>query len=333
MSPPPRPTPSVFVSPQPPPPPPPIPSQAACAHTTQSHVPSADLNIDSNIDSHTNRPTLRAVPSTLLIPLVARAYGDGYFSHLACADAHAFGLLQRLCAAYPERDIAADICAYQADRPTILNILWRTRRIRTAAHDFFIKHHNAWGINIGCGLSHYFQWLDNNQNTWVDADLPEVMALRRAFLTQRQPRLRQAILDIQSPQWWSALALPHTALSQPILAVCEGVLMYLQPAQAHAVLAQFACQAPVGSRLWIDVLSYCAVGRAGLHASVRRTGAQFQWGLRQSQELDHIHPRLRLRTLHSVAECYGWMGMTLEALWRPWCAAPLYGLAELEVIN
>lgn len=286
-----------------------------------------------------HRPALQAVPSTLLIPLVARAYGDTYFPQWACGDAYARGLLQHLCndpaLARSGRGytLANDICAYQADRPTVLNILWRTRRIRAAAQDFFASHPDAWGMNLGCGLSHYFQWLDNGHNTWVDADLPEVMALRRTALAQRSPHLRQAIFDIQSAQWWQALALPCVAQTQPVFAVCEGVLMYLRPAQVQAVLTQFATQAPVGSRLWIDVLSHCALGRASLHASVGRTGAQFQWGLRQSEELNHIHPRLRLRTLHSVAECYGWMGITLEALWRPWFAAPLYGLAELEVIE
>jgi O-methyltransferase involved in polyketide biosynthesis len=265
---------------------------------------------------------LHAVPSTLLIPLAARAAGDACFPHLACGDAEASRQL---------RHLGVDVSTYLADRPTVLNVLWRTRRIRAAGRAFFARHPHAWGINLGCGLSHYFQWLDNGRNTWVDADLPEVMALRRALDPPLSPRLRRAILDITHPQWWQALHLPRRALAQPLFVVCEGVLMYLRPAQARQVLAQFATHAPAGSRLWIDVLPQCAVGHARWHSSVGRTGAEFQWGIRHPDELCASHPRLRLLQLHSVAECYGWLGRGLDALWNPWIGMPLYGLAELGV--
>jgi len=49
------------------------------------------------------------------------------------------------------------------------------------------------------------------------------------------------------------------------------------------------------------------------------------------RELTDCHPRLQLLQTHSVAECYGWAGLAMEALWRPWFSAPLYGLAELGV--
>jgi O-methyltransferase involved in polyketide biosynthesis len=139
------------------------------------------------------------------------------------------------------------------------------------------------------------------------------------------------MLDLRNPQWWQALHLPRRALAQPLFMLCEGVLMYLQPAQVRQVLREFATHAPAGSRLLIDTLSQCAVGQAGLHASVCRTGAQFHWGIRHMRELTDCHPRLRLLQTHSVAECYGWAGLAMEALWRPWFSAPLYGLAELGV--
>ena len=124
---------------------------------------------------------LHAVPSTLLIPLAARARGDALFPHLACHDTEA----QRQLAALNTR-----VDSYLADYPTVLNILWRTRRVRAAGEAFFARHPLAWGVNLGCGLSHYFQWLDQGRNTWLDADLPEVMALRRTLAPRSSPRLR-----------------------------------------------------------------------------------------------------------------------------------------------
>ena len=216
------------------------------------------------------------------------------------------------------------------DQPTALNILWRTHHIRQAAQGFFRQHPQAWGLNLGCGLSHYFQWLDNGCNTWVDADQAEVMELRQALMPARPPRLRQTTVDLQHPHWWQRLALPQQALKQPLLIICEGVLMYFQPAQVQHMLAQFAENAPPGSLLLIDTMAQWAVGKAHIHPSVGRHQAQFHWGIERPEELNAMHPRLQLQRLHSVAECYGPMGLAWEALWRPWCNAPQYSVAELR---
>lgn len=267
--------------------------------------------------------TLCAVQQTLLIPLVARAFGGALYPGHACADRYAQELVQRL---------TLDPQYYLGDRPTVLNVLWRTRLICDAARAFFAAHPTAWGLNLGCGLSHYFQWLDNGQNHWLDADLPAVMGLRERLLPAPQGRLHATCADLENPHWWQCLRLPPSALEQPIFIVCEGVLMYLQPAQVRQVLQQFADVAPPGSVLVLDTLARSAVGQAQWHASVGRTEAQFHWGIAQWQELTACHPRLHLHNTHSVAPSHGWMGMTMEAMCNPWgLGAPLYGLAELQV--
>jgi O-methyltransferase involved in polyketide biosynthesis len=265
---------------------------------------------------------LPPVPSTLLIPLAARAHGGRYFPQLDCGDAQAAQLLQQL---------GTDVSPYLADRPTLLNVLWRTRRIRAAAQAFFTVHPQSWGVNLGCGLSQYRQWLEPATH-WLDADLPAVMALRRRLLPAAGPQQHSASIDLQAPGWWPALQLPPEALAQPLFVLCEGVLMYLTPAQVRQVLQEFADHAPPGSRLVLDAIAHCGVGQAGWHASVGRTGAQFHWGIGCLGELTRMHPRLHLHSSYSVAECYGWLGLWLEALWRPWIGAPLYTLAVLEVI-
>ena len=265
---------------------------------------------------------LHPVPSTLLIPLAARALGGRYFPWLECHDAVAADLLKRL---------DADVTATMHDLPTVLNVLWRTRAIKERGQAFFAQHPQALGVNLGCGLTHYFQWLDTGANQWLDADLPEVMALRAPLLPPCCPRARHAAMDLTQPGWWQRLGLPPKTDAEPVLLVCEGVLMYLQPAQVNAVLAEFAQCAPPGSRLVLDVITRAAVGRASFHASLRPTGAEFCWGVGRVAELTQAHPRLQLLREQSVSECYGWTGIALDALWRPWLGAPLYGLATLGV--
>lgn len=263
---------------------------------------------------------LPPVPSTLLIPLAARARGGGYFPWLDCADTVAPALLQRL---------GTNVEPYLDDLPTVLNVLWRTRAIKSVGEAFFAQHPRALGANLGCGLTHYFQWLDTGHNHWLDADLAPVMALRQPLLPLPCTRARQAVEDLAQPGWWQRLALPEGRRAQPVLLVCEGVLMYLQPVQVQAVLAEFAEHAPAGSRMVLDVITRQAVGRAAHHASVGPTGAQFCWGVGRMAELEQAHPRLALLREQSVAECYGWPGIALDMLCRPWLGAPLYGLATL----
>ena len=225
----------------------------------------------------------------------------------------------------------ADVNSTLDDLHTVLHVLWRTRAIQEAGRAFFATHPQALGVNLGCGLTHYFQWLDGGANQWLDADLPEVMALRQQLLPLQGPRMRQADVDLAQPGWWQRLGLPSHSGAQPVLLVCEGVLMYLQPAQVQAVLAEFARCAPPGSRMVLDVLTRQAVGWAARHPSVGPTGAEFCWGVGRMAELAAAHPRLRLLREQSVAEAYGWAGLGLDALWQHWLGAPPYGVATLGV--
>ena len=268
------------------------------------------------------RAQLPPVPSTLLIPLAARAHGGRYFPWLDCHDAVAPALLAQM---------DADVNGTLDDLHTVLHVLWRTRAIQAAGRAFFAAHPQALGVNLGCGLTHYFQWLDGGANQWLDADLPEVMALRRPLLPPPCPRMRHADLDLSHPGWWQRLGLPTQRSATPVLLVCEGVLMYLPPAQVHAVLAEFAQHASAGSRMVLDVMTRQAVGCAARHASVRATGAEFRWGVGRMAELAAVHPRLQLLREQSVAEGYGWPGIAMDLLWRPWLGAPLYGLATLGI--
>jgi O-methyltransferase involved in polyketide biosynthesis len=262
------------------------------------------------------------VASTLLIPLAARACGDALFPRVAQGDAHAARILSRL---------GADVSAYLADRASVYGVLVRTQVFRRCALRFFERHPRAIGASLGAGLGHYHQWLDNGCNTWIDADLPEVIALRESLLPDDNPRRLDALLDLTRPGWWARLGLPSGPDEPPVLLICEGVLMYLEPAQVQAVLHEVGEKAPPGSRLLLDALCWLAVGRARRHPSVRHTGAEFRWGARHWRDLTAPHPRLRLDAEHKVMEGYGWSHAALGPLFRFAMGVPLYGVAELGV--
>ncbi|MES2246297.1 MAG: class I SAM-dependent methyltransferase [Pseudomonadota bacterium] len=263
---------------------------------------------------------LSAVPSTLRIPLAARASGDALFPQMAVRDAYAAGILEQI------RD---DDHALPDDRTTIYGILARTRRFRSLAQDFLKLHPGARVVNMGCGLSHYFQWLDDGKSRMTDADLPEVLALRRELLPDTHPRHDLRELDLTAPDWWEQLGLPRKRQAQPVFLFTEGVLMYLTPEQVNAVFTTFGERAPAGSVLAFDAMCWLAVGRARQHPSVRATGAEFHWGLRRTDELTQPHPRLRLDGTYRVMEGYGWPYTLFAPMVLFFLGVPVYAVYAL----
>ena len=267
---------------------------------------------------------LSAVPSTLRIPLAARACGDAMFPQLAVRDAYAASILEHI------RD---DGCALPEDRSTIYGILSRTRRFRALAQDFLQRHPGARVVNMGCGLSHYFQWLDDGQMQMTDADLPEVLDLRRELIPEIDPRHNERALDLTRADWWEQLALPRRQRAPPVFLFAEGVLMYLAPAQVRAALAAFGERAPPGSVLAFDAICWLAVGHASRHPSVRATGAEFLWGLRRPAELAQAHPRLRLASMHRVLDGVGLPYALLSPLANLLFGVPLYAVYALRAAD
>ncbi|RSZ33252.1 MULTISPECIES: class I SAM-dependent methyltransferase [unclassified Variovorax] len=267
---------------------------------------------------------LSAVPSTLRIPLAARASGDAMFPQMAVRDAYAASILEQI------RD---DGHALPEDRATIYSILSRTRRFRSLAQDFLKLYPGARVVNMGCGLSHYFQWLDDDKSRMTDADLPEVLELRRQLIPETNERHDVRELDLTSPNWWEQLGLPRKRNAQPVFLFTEGVLMYLEPAQVQAVLATFGERAPAGSVLAFDAMCWLAVGRGKQHPSVRVTGAEFKWGIRRAAELTQPHPRLQLSGTYRVLEGIGLPYTLFAPMVMLFLGVPLYALYALKATD
>lgn len=267
-------------------------------------------------------PVLSAVPSTLRIPLAARAFGDALFPHMAVGDAHAAAWLQAM---------GDDGAQWLADRPSVYGVLARTRIFRAGAARHLARYPGAQLVNLGCGLSDYFQWLDDGACQLLETDLPEVVAIRQNLPLAANARRRLVAQDLRLPGWWDRLGLPTGGQVLPVFLLCEGVLMYLQPAQVRAVLAEIGERAPTGSVLMFDALCAATMGHARLHPSIRHTGAEFAWGPAHLAELTAPHARLQRTAMHSVmdgyAPLYALMGLSFQLL----MGVPFYAVYALEV--
>ncbi len=264
---------------------------------------------------------LEGVPRTLLVPLVARARGAASFPALDPQDAAAQKVLKAL---------DAQVETNAEDLTTMVNVLWRTGRIKQLGQTFFSQHPECSGINLGAGLAHYFQWLGRDKNAWVDVDLKPVIDLRQALMPKPAGTCQNLAMDITQPGWWKRLTLQGNH-RRPVFVVCEGVLMYLQPTQVARILKEIGDNAPADSEVVVDFMTPLAIGQSLLARAAPSTDAPFTWGVHNGQEIAKIHPRLELLSQLSVSEAYGWGAAWAEMFWGPFTGGPLYGLAHLRI--
>lgn len=267
-------------------------------------------------------PALSAVPSTLRIPLAARALGARLFPNMAVDDRYAAAALARM---------GDDGAQWLQDRQSVYGTLARTQVFRATGQAFLARHPHATVANLGCGLSDYLQWLDNGDMQMIDADLPEVMTIRRELSPARHARHRLLELDLTAADWWDALGLPTSRDADPVMLMSEGVFMYLQPDTVTAVLQTFAERAPAGSVFTFDAMCWLSIGRAKQHNSVKHTDAQFHWGPRRENELNQLHPRLHLAASQQVMGDYNLFYRCLQPLFKALTGVPLYAIYRLEV--
>jgi O-methyltransferase involved in polyketide biosynthesis len=291
---------------------------------TKGHLSSPDTRPGDH-DAQIRYAMLSGIPSTLRITLAARAHGDILYPQVAVCDARAAATLAAL------GDDGRQWLRVR-DRPEIYGVLARTRRFRELASAFLRDHPGGRVFNIGCGLCDYFQWLDDGQASITDADLPEVMSIRRQLLPAKNDRQQLREVDLTAPDWWDKLDVPVNRDAPPLFLFTEGVLNYLTPEVVNSVLRTFGERAPTGSFFAFDALCWLAAGRARYHPSVRRTTAEFHWGPRKPADLVKTHSRLRLVATYDVSESSGLPHSLIGRIFRKCVGVPIYAIYMLQAL-
>jgi len=246
-----------------------------------------------------------------------RALGDAIFPQLAVQDRYEREALAAL---------GDDGSRWMKSRTIVYGVLSRTRIFRDLARAFLAEHPAAQVVNLGCGLSQYFQWFDNGQARMLNADLPEVIGWRAKIFAKASAgeRERDAVFDLSEPGWWDRLGLPSEPSGEPVFLLSEGVLMYLRPEQVAAVFREFGERAPAGSVFAFDALWWRSVGQ-----DVGEV--QYCWGLRRPRDLTAAHARLRLGEIHTVMRGYSLLLSLANGLCRCVFGVPLYAVYTLRV--
>jgi O-methyltransferase involved in polyketide biosynthesis len=143
-------------------------------------------------------------------------------------------------------------------------------------------------LHLGCGLDSRFWRVDNGQVEWYDLDMPLVIDLRRPFYAEgeRYHLIASSVADLA---WVDAVA----AAGRPVLAVAEGLLMYLGEADVKRLFLRLREVFP-GYRLIADVFSRMTARSATRHPSLKQTGASIGWGMDDPREVEGWAQGIRL---------------------------------------
>jgi O-methyltransferase involved in polyketide biosynthesis len=111
-----------------------------------------------------------------------------------------------------------------ASPSTVPGVTYRSLWFDRVAREFFERNPDAVGINLGCGLNTASLTRRGGRFTWVDVDLPEVIAIRRRFFvdTGRRRMVFSIISDLRAsrPEPHGRCASSRISSSRPFRAAC-----------------------------------------------------------------------------------------------------------------
>ena len=209
---------------------------------------------------------LTKAQETLLIPLYAKANGQPMFM-----DAKAQQILDQI--EYSFKDL-------KIPKKTAVTLLIRAEKLDTYAQAFHQRNPNGLILHLGCGLDSRCLRVAHEQATWIDLDMPDVIALRRKLYPENEgyKMIASSVTDLT---WLDQVE----DQKQPVLVIAEGLLMYLHENEIQDLFRALQARFP-GCQVAFDAFSQFTTDRIKNHPSLKKTGAEIHWGIDDPHEIE-----------------------------------------------
>ncbi|MFC9240057.1 class I SAM-dependent methyltransferase [Streptomyces decoyicus] len=219
---------------------------------------------------------LKGVPETALWTLYHRA-AEAARPDTVLADPRAVQLIGEVD--FPFRDRLGGARPWLAQA-----IALRALGFDGVVRAFLAAHPDGTVIALGEGLETQFWRVDNGRADWVTVDLTDPLALRRRLLPHGA-RQRLVACDVRDSQWMAGID-----ASRGVLVTAQGLMMYLQPAQAMQLIGACAGAFPGGTMVF-DTVSRRFSARTGAKGPGGHRLPPMPWGMDAAD-------RDQLRTAH-----------------------------------
>jgi O-methyltransferase involved in polyketide biosynthesis len=252
---------------------------------------------------------LAGVPETALWTLYQRA-GEARRPDAVLHDPWAVELVERIEGATPIGPLVERFGPLQP-------VLSQGQALRARTFDlevarYLARHPGAVVVALGEGLETQRWRVDDGRVRWVTVDLPRMVELRASLLpaAERATVVAASVLD---RRWLDEVP------AGDVLVTAQGLLMYLQPPDVHALLGDVVARLPRAPVLFDTVAGWIS-RRTLAGTTVGSTGYRpppMPWGWSTAEEaalrslpgvgrLDHLHrPRGR-------GPLFGWLAPALD---------------------
>jgi len=137
-------------------------------------------------------------------------------------------------------------------------------------------------INIGCGLDTTFDRVDNGKINWIDLDLPDVIDLRRKYISESERRhfISKSVFD---KSWYDSIEQKNS-----VMLLIAGVIYYFDESEIKILFNDFHTFLPgaeiifdYASRTGIKLSNKVVIEKGGLQKS-----AFLKWGIENIWDLE-----------------------------------------------
>jgi O-methyltransferase involved in polyketide biosynthesis len=214
---------------------------------------------------------LSGVPETMLLTLYQRALETKHPNPII-QDEFAVKMVDRIDHDFAKFD----------DWKIQWGIAVRTQLIDTAVRKFLQEHPDSLVVTLGAGLCTRALRLDRDRAQWISIDLEDVRPFWEQLIgeSERNHFMTCSVLDFT----WIDRINPFKQ-DRSVLFIAEGLFQYLPATEVKQIVLTIQQRFPT-SEIMMEVLGTFMVNNPKLTKTVARTGARFQWGVDDCQELE-----------------------------------------------
>jgi O-methyltransferase involved in polyketide biosynthesis len=272
-------------------------------------------------------PSVSALPgvsATMLVTLAAKALAATDAPEIRYCDRRSHEIL---------RELDVDPRSFNLNPSEVRAVVLRSQWFGQTVRRFLERHPDGLCINLGCGLDASFEDLEEASDgrfTWIDVDLPEVIAIRRRFFAESTRRriIAGDVTDL------GLLASIPWDIGRPAIVVAEGVLFFLRRAQVESMFraqADAADARRANLEIAFDYASPFGAWIVTRRPAHRQLGTTFSWTVHNPIELRRVDPRLEVVEDSNVfLNAMGTGARQLDALYHLISGSSLGGCAHLR---
>jgi O-methyltransferase involved in polyketide biosynthesis len=158
----------------------------------------------------------------------------------------------------------------------------RTQLIDTAVQKFLHQHPDSLIVTLGAGLCTRALRLDNDRAQWISIDLEDIRPFWEKLIGESD---RNHFITCSASDFIWIDRIDVIQQDRSILFIAEGLFQYLPESEVKQIVLTIQQHFP-NSEIIMEVLGKFMVNNPKLTKTVARTGAVFQWGVNDCQELE-----------------------------------------------